>query len=96
MEPTSTKKASFAPLAASEGPDCDRVNTILDQLLVGEQPTAEDSDYIIDHAEDCSPCFDSLDKQQIFIGFMSQHLGRKTAPASLSRTILAKVQVEMA
>lgn len=95
MEPTSTK-TTLPTTFAAEGPDCERVNTILDQLLVGEQPTAEDSDYIIDHADDCSPCFDSLDKQQIFIGFMSQHLGRKTAPASLSRTILAKVQVEMA
>ncbi|WP_460623029.1 hypothetical protein [Hymenobacter tenuis] len=72
------------------------MNTILDQIIVGQEPTAEDEDYFIHHAEDCSPCFDSIDKQQIFIDFLTQHVGRKGAPSSLSNAILAKVQAEMA
>ncbi|MBT9394738.1 hypothetical protein KLP40_16330 [Hymenobacter sp. NST-14] len=95
MERTSTTPTnqSEAPL---NGPDCERVNTILDQIIVGQDPTAEDEDYFMNHAEDCSPCFDSIEKQNIFIDFLAQHVGRKGAPAKLSHTILAKLQAEMA
>ena len=95
MERTSTTSINQRG-AATTGPDCERVNTILDQLIVGQDPTAEDEDYFINHAEDCSPCFDSIEKQNIFIDFLAQHVGRKGAPAKLSQTILAKVQAEMA
>ena len=96
MEPTSTSSTNRAAATLSDGPDCDRVNTILDQIIVGQGPSAEDEDYFISHAEDCSPCFDSLEKQQIFIDFLGQQVGRKGAPAALSQRILAKVQGEMA
>ncbi|MCA8831750.1 hypothetical protein [Hymenobacter pini] len=97
METTSTKQTnqSGAP-AASSGPDCERVNTILDQIIVGQEPTAEDAEYFVDNAKDCSPCFDSIEKQHIFIDFVNEHLGRKSAPATLSDSILAKLQREMA
>ncbi|MFD2787736.1 hypothetical protein [Hymenobacter rubripertinctus] len=95
MERTSTKPINQNGTSL-DGPDCERVNTILDQIIVGQDPTAEDEDYFINHAEDCSPCFDSLDKQNVFIGFLAQHVGRKGAPAKLSQTILAKLQTEMA
>ncbi|SDX78950.1 hypothetical protein [Hymenobacter psychrophilus] len=79
-----------------DGPDCERVNTILDQIIVGQDPSAEDEQYFVSHAEDCSPCFDSLEKQQIFIDFLGQHVARKGAPVTLSQRILARVQGEMA
>lgn len=96
METTSTSSTNSAAAAQTDGPDCERVNTILDQIIVGHEPSAEDEEYFISHAEDCSPCFDSLEKQQIFIDFLAQHVGRKGAPATLSQRILAKVQGEMA
>ncbi|MCC2548297.1 hypothetical protein LJY25_17745 [Hymenobacter sp. BT175] len=95
MEATSTTKTNESE-APANGADCERVNTILDQLIVGTAPSAEDEDYIISHADDCSPCFDSIDKQRIFVGFLTEHVGRKGVPTSLSQTILARVQAEMA
>lgn len=94
METTSTT-APNQQVAAS-GPDCERVNTILDQIIVGQDPNEEDEEYFINHAEDCSPCFDSIDKQQVFVGFISEKVGRKGAPSSLPHTIMARVQAEMA
>ncbi|QNP53852.1 hypothetical protein [Hymenobacter qilianensis] len=94
METTSTT-APNQQVAAS-GPDCERVNTILDQIIVGQDPNEEDEEYFIHHAEDCSPCFDSIDKQQVFVGFLNEKVGRKGAPSSLPHTIMARVQAEMA
>ncbi|GAB2770843.1 hypothetical protein HNQ93_000552 [Hymenobacter luteus] len=94
METTSTKQTNQN--SAANGPDCERVNTILDQIIVGQEPTAEDEDYFVHHAQDCSPCFDSIEKQHIFIDFLAQHVGRKGAPSSLSNSILARVKAEMA
>ena len=94
METTSTT-APNQQVAAS-GPDCERVNTILDQIIVGQDPNEEDEEYFINHAEDCSPCFDSIDKQQVFVGFINEKVGRKGAPSSLPHTIMARVQAEMA
>ncbi|MET4105416.1 hypothetical protein [Hymenobacter sp. UYP22] len=96
METTSTKQTNQSGAPVTSGPDCERVNTILDQIIVGQEPTAEDTDYFVNHAEDCSPCFDSIDKQNIFIDFLSEKVGRKKAPTSLSNSILAKLQGEMA
>ncbi|MBC6990894.1 MULTISPECIES: hypothetical protein [Hymenobacter] len=94
MKPTSTTTNQQA--VDTNGPDCERVNTILDQIIVGQDPTLEDEEYFVNHAEDCSPCFDSLDKQRVFVDFINQRIGRKGAPESLSQNILARVQTEMA
>lgn len=96
METTSTKQTNQSEAPATSGTDCERVNTILDQIIVGHEPTAEDTEYFIHHGEDCSPCFDSIEKQQIFIGFLGQHVGRRQAPQALSNSILARLQTEMA
>jgi len=96
METTSTKQTNQSGAPVTSDADCERVNTILDQIIVGQEPTAEDTEYFIHNAEDCSPCFDSIEKQQIFIDFLGQHLGRRKAPVALSNSILAKLQVEMA
>ena len=99
MNPTATPSTNTsAPIAASSdnGTDCERVNTVLDQLIEGQPVTAEDEDYLHDHATDCSPCFDSIDKQKVFIGFLNQRVARKSIPASLHEAIMARVSAEMA
>lgn len=95
MKPTATPSTNQSAAATTAGPDCERVNTILDQIIVGNDPSLEDEEYFVNHAEDCSPCFDSLDKQHIFIDFLAQHVGRKGAPASLSETIMSRLQTKM-
>lgn len=96
MEPTTTKTNQPAAASPEAGTDCERVSNILDQIIEGQAPSAEDEDYFVHHAEDCSPCFDTIEKQKVFIGFLSQHVGRKGAPAVLSQTILQRLQAEMA
>ncbi|MBO0357129.1 hypothetical protein J0X19_04155 [Hymenobacter sp. BT186] len=97
MENTSTKQTNSAThQVISPAADCDRVNMILDQLVVGHEPTVEDEEYIVSHSEDCSPCFEDITKQQAFIGFLTSYVGRKGAPTTLPQTILSRLQVEMA
>jgi len=98
MEAISTKTNLLAPLAAisDNGADCDRVNIVLDQLLEGRRLTEEEEDYLIDHAEDCSPCFDDIRKQQVFVGFLKQKVSRLSAPAALPHAIMARLQAEIA
>jgi hypothetical protein len=99
MEHTATTSTNAsAPVAPNpdNGPDCERVNTVLDQIIEGKSVAAEDEDYLYDHASDCSPCFDSLEKQQVFVNFLNQRVARKPIPASLHQAILARVGAEMA
>ena len=93
-----TKTNTSAPVAITpdNGPDCERVNTVLDQIIEGQPVTAEDEDYLYDHASDCSPCFDDIAKQRIFIGFLNQRVSRRSSPANLQQSILARVSAEMA
>ncbi|SHI71649.1 hypothetical protein SAMN02745146_1480 [Hymenobacter daecheongensis DSM 21074] len=95
MEHTTTTSTN-QNASSAEGPDCERVNTILDQIIVGQEPSADDETYFLDHAKDCSPCFDSIDKQRVFVDFLAAKVGRKGAPATLPQTILARLQAEMA
>jgi hypothetical protein len=68
----------------------------LDQLLEGRVLAEEDGDYLIDHADDCSPCFEDIKKQQVFIGFLKQKVNHKLAPSTLPHAIMARLQAEMA
>ena len=92
---STTQTQSATQHAVTPAADCDRVNMILDQLVVGQEPTVEDEEYIVNHADDCSPCFDGIAKQQAFIGFLTTYVDRKGAPSFLSQTILSRLQVEM-
>ncbi len=96
MENTSTHTSSSTHKAPAPVADCERVNTILNQLAVGRQPSEADEQYIVHHVDDCSPCFDSIEKQRVFIGFLMTHVGRKGAPNSLPQTIMSRLQTEMA
>ena len=83
-------------MSPGSGPDCERVNTVLDQLIEGQPVTAEDEDYLYDHATDCSPCFDDIKKQRFFVDFLNQRVSRQPIPASLHDSILARVRAERA
>ena len=100
MAQASTLKTNTsAPVASAppdNGPDCERVNTVLDQLIEGHAVTEADEDYLYDHATDCSPCFEDIAKQKVFIGFLNQRVTRRPIPASLHQSIMARVGVEVA
>ena len=99
MDPVATTKTNTsAPIATfpDNGPDCDRVNTALDQLIEGQPLTAEDEDYLYDHATDCSPCFDDIKKQRVFVSFLNQRVTRQPIPSSLHDAILARLSAELA
>ena len=100
MEATATTTNLSAPLALASplasAPDCDRVNIVLDQLLEGRILTEEDEDYLVHHGEDCSPCFEDIKKQQVFIGFLNQKVSRRSAPSALPHAIMARLHAEMA
>ncbi|UOQ98798.1 hypothetical protein MUN81_04730 [Hymenobacter sp. 5317J-9] len=94
MNPSATTQTKMsAPVAATpdNGPDCERVNTVLDQLIEGQPVTAEDEDYLYDHATDCSPCFDDIEKQRTFISFLKQRVPSPATPSTLHESILARV-----
>ena len=93
---TTNTSAPVASVSPNDGPDCDRVNTVLDQLIDGHAVTEADEDYLYDHATDCSPCFEDLAKQRVFIGFLNQRVSRRSIPASLHQSIMARVGVEVA
>lgn len=90
---TSASSLIASPLSA---PDCDRVNIVLDQLLEGRSLTEDDEDYLLNHGEDCSPCFDSIKRQQAFVSFLNQKVSRHAAPTSLPHAIMARLQAELA
>jgi hypothetical protein len=98
MEATATTTNLLAPLAAitDNGADCERVNIVLDQLLEGRVLAEEDEDYLVDHAEDCSPCFEDIKKQRVFVSFLKQKVNTKAAPSTLPHAIMARLQAEMA
>jgi len=98
MEATATTTNLSAPLASplANGPDCDRVNIVLDQLLDGRVLTEEDEDYLIHHGDDCSPCFEDIKKQQFFVNFLNQKVGRQAAPSGLPLAIMARLHAEIA
>ena len=97
MEATATTTNSSAPLAAaSNEADCERVNIVLDQLLEGRVLDEDDADYLIHYADDCSPCFDSIEKQKVFVTFLKQKVNHKRAPSALPHAIMARLHAEMA
>ena len=93
----STPTPTTAPVSTMKNEtDCERVNTVLDQIIEGQVPTAEDEDYLLGHADDCSPCFDDIKKQRFFVGFLEQRLTRKPCPGHLPQAIMTRLQAEMA
>ncbi|RZJ89581.1 MAG: hypothetical protein EOO60_09855 [Hymenobacter sp.] len=98
MEATITTTNLTAPLASplATAPDCERVNIVLDQLLEGRSLTEEDEAFLVNYGEDCSPCFDSINRQQAFVSFIKQKVMRRRAPQSLPQAIMARLRAELA
>lgn len=97
MKATTTTTNSSEILAApSNDADCERVNIVLDQLLEGRVLTEDDADYLVSYADDCSPCFDSIEKQKVFVNFLKQKVNHKRAPSALPHAIMARLHAEMA
>ncbi|WP_216679889.1 hypothetical protein [Hymenobacter siberiensis] len=96
MNQSATKETNTSAPILANGPDCERVNTVLEQLIEGQPLTAEDEDYLFDNATDCSPCFDDIEKQRVFIGFLNQRVTRQPIPATLHDAILARVGAQVA
>ncbi len=96
MEATATTTNPSVTLATGNEADCERVNIVLDQLLEGRVLNEDDADYLIHYADDCSPCFDSIEKQKVFVGFVKQKVDKKKVPAALSHAIMARLHAEMA
>ena len=94
MAPTATTTTNpatlVAPLAAHES-DCEQVHHLVDQLAGGEPLTAADEDYLLSHHDDCSPCFDDIRKQRIFLSFLTERMARRSSPTDLHETILSRV-----
>ena len=93
---TTNTSAPVGPVPPDNGPDCDRVITVLDQLIEGHAVTEADEDYLYDHATDCSPCFDDIKKQHVFVDFLNQRVSRRPIPTNLHEVILARVRTEIA
>ena len=91
---TNTSVPVVTPI--DNGPDCERVNTVLDKLIEGQPVDAADEDFLYDNASDCSPCFDDIEKQRVFVKFLNQRVSRRPIPASLHEAILARVGAQMA
>lgn len=83
-----------APAADAEA-DCEKVATVLDKVETGIA-TSEEVDYLIDHAQDCSPCFPSIEKQRLFIAFLQGNVRQKGVPTQLANAIRASIQREVA
>ena len=88
----STNSALYAPApAALAQPDCERVNDLVDQLADGTPLTATDEDFLYHHRSDCSPCFDDIKKQHIFVEFLTTQVGRRQSPVNMHSDIMAQV-----
>ncbi|MBC7446778.1 MAG: hypothetical protein H7330_01835 [Hymenobacteraceae bacterium] len=75
--------------------DCDKIATVLDKVEAGDA-SPEEVDYLLDHAQDCSPCFSSIDKQRLFIAFVQGNVRQKGVPASLATAIRTSIEYEVA
>jgi hypothetical protein len=89
MEITNTQNDDFLSRTSRKS-DCDKVMAILDKMIEG-YATYEDEVFFGNHAEDCPPCFDGLEKQRLFIQFLNKTIQLKGAPASLIDSIKANI-----
>ena len=81
--------------AADPEADCEKVASVLDKVEAGDATSAE-VNYLIDHAQGCSPCFQSIDKQRLFIAFLQGSLRQKGVPTELANAIRATIEREVA
>jgi len=88
---TTTNSATLVLPTTAHEPDCEHVNDLVNQLAEGSPLTAADEDYLLDYHDDCSPCFDDIRKQRIFVSFLTDRVARRQSPTALHATILSQV-----
>lgn len=88
-------RASAPPQAAPQAEtDCGKLAIVLDKIEAGDATSAE-LEYLIDNAQDCSPCFSSIEKQRLFIAFVQGNVRQKGVPAALAATIRQSIAQEV-
>lgn len=70
--------------------DCEKVVGVFEKWLKGNA-SEEDEEFLAAQADECSPCFENLDQQQLFVQFLNKALRRPGTPASLVETIKSKI-----
>ena len=70
--------------------DCEKVQGVFEKWLEGVA-TQEDEAFLAERADECSPCFESVDKQRLFVKFLNTSLRRPGIPANLADTIKSKI-----
>ncbi len=75
--------------------DCEKVALVLDKLATGDV-SPDEVEYLIASAEDCSPCFASIEKQRLFVSFLKGNLRQPGVPADLAAAIRQRIQQEEA
>jgi len=70
--------------------DCDKVVGVFEKWLKGNA-TLEDEAFLAAQADECSPCFENIDEQQLFVKFLNTALARPGTPAALADSIKSKI-----
>lgn len=76
---------------SSEEQECGKVMEILDKMIEG-YASYEEEVFFGNYAEDCSPCFEDLEKQRLFIQFLNQTIEHKGAPPTLIDSIKSRIK----
>ncbi|MDX5348227.1 MAG: hypothetical protein LPJ89_07620 [Hymenobacteraceae bacterium] len=71
--------------------DCTRVGKILD-MIVDSEASETDQQFFYKHLEECVPCFETHQKQQLLKGLVQGKVKRKAVPAGLIDSIKAKIR----
>ncbi|WP_205501679.1 hypothetical protein [Rufibacter psychrotolerans] len=74
----------------SHEPDCEKVQGVFEKWLEGVA-TKDDEAFLAELADECSPCFESVDKQRLFVKFLNASLRPPGMPATLVETIKSKI-----
>jgi hypothetical protein len=85
MEITNTQNDDFVSRPPGEQ-ECDKVMEILDRMIDG-YASYEEEIFFGNHAEDCSPCFQDLERQRVFIQFLNTTIKHKGVPDTLIHSI---------
>ena len=89
MEMTNSQNDDFVSRAPGEQ-ECDKVMEILDRMIEG-YASYEEEVFFGNHAEDCSPCFQDLERQRLFIEFLNTTIKHKGVPDSLITSIKSSI-----
>lgn len=92
METKSTEEFMHGTASSDEShdADCEKVVNVFEKWLEGKA-TQEDETFLAEQVDECSPCFENMDQQQLFVKFLNQALRRPGTPAALVESIKSKI-----